>query len=443
MRKTQDRLDDFPRQITMGSKKLRKSREKGGAGCAHITTVGVGVVAVAAVLCMRLTSGREAHAMSEESFRGTLPAVLSPVRWAVGCTDGSEHCRAMAPNCGSPVELGKLVRAGCPRTCKTCLANGTDGGALHARRKVIMEELARASAMEGSEPKLRVLKVGRESAPVLVIDDLLPPSVVRLAALAAAESIHWQPMEAGHKDHWRGGWRGSPRDAQGLFNPPTLVDGFPGLGTLWTVGYEELVWARLQQLKLEETFVGFTEPLRFEWGTQPFMGMVCLSPQALHTGQAAPHVDRANRGKGEPQLAFLHYLTDWSSGGRAPGSDKAAAAAEAPPASGGTAPESGGTAFYAERHSGTANFLPAFCDSLGAIGSFYCRDSLIWRCLRGKASEEACAIVPRAQLERWMPSSSSHREYQASVPTCTLAIAFPARPSPPASCPVPCAQSLA
>ena len=53
-------------------------------------------------------------------------------------------------------------------------------------------QLARLDAEEGAEPRLRVLALGEEQVPALVIDDFLPPSVARMAGIAAAENNHWQ-----------------------------------------------------------------------------------------------------------------------------------------------------------------------------------------------------------------------------------------------------------
>ena len=307
-----------------------------------------------------------------------------------------------------------------------------------------------------------------------MIDDFLPPSVVRLARLKAVESRHWQPMAEGYKSSWAGlksfndhgsfqpvqkiesARTSDPLERRWLFTPSVATDGFPGeselrvgalgrslrgtsvlltllprvagIGTLLSHSYEELLWARLHQLSLDTSLGAvLTEQLRFDWVSQAFLGLVCLNPEKLHPGQRVPHVDRADVGGGEPQLAMLHYLTEWraapeASAARGPadgrngapggewGEERAHAHAEAGAATSRGATSrgaaSGGTAFYRERHSGASNFLPSSCAALtSGGGSFFCRGSLVHRCVKQEASEQECAALPEGLLSRWSQRS--------------------------------------
>merc|ERR1740117_1792351 len=97
--------------------------------------------------------------------------------------------------------------------------------------------------------------------------------------------------------------------------------------------YEALAWTQLQRLDLDNVFgAQLSRPLEYRWSSAPFVGNVCVDPDHLDASQRIPHVDQGTRGDAsvvlEPQLAVLHYLTDWSA---TPGDDQTA-----DPTSGGT-----------------------------------------------------------------------------------------------------------
>jgi hypothetical protein len=215
----------------------------------------------------RAAAAAEEAAASMDKLRKRLTARTNLVALEVGCYDADiEACPSVVDFCSEarisfPIDRsasGAVARALCPRTCGTCIANGTEGGGLHARLDGLLQTLAALDASEGSPPRVRKLTVGGE--PVLVVDDLLPPSVVRRAALKAAESAHWQPLTTPHKEDWdkpRG--EKAPKDERGLLRPSRRADGFPGIGSALSSRYEELLFARLHQLDLEGAARGWTQ----------------------------------------------------------------------------------------------------------------------------------------------------------------------------------------
>lgn len=168
------------------------------------------------------------------------------------------------------------------------------------------------------------------------------------------------------------------------------------------------------------------------WPTAPFFGLVCYSPEHLHPGQRGPHTDMS----AEPQLAMIHFLTEW---GTARGTAGAAEAA------GGDSAPSGGTSFYRERTTQTAHFGRDSCAALPG-GSHFCKGSLAYNCSRHRAPPTVCAGVPNSM-------SGEAAAYRASRPSYisagargsrsrrpALAVPLPCRlpPRPKGSNPLPC-----
>ena len=163
---------------------------------------------------------------------------------------------------------------------------------------------------------------------------------------------------------------------------------------------------RLRGLGLEDIFADVLEaPLQGLWPTAPFFGLVCYSPEYLHPGQRGPHTDMSS----EPQLAMIHFLTDWgatepggsSSGGNSgggipsddsgePSDDSSMPSVPAVPAA-----PSGGTSFYRERQTHSAHFGRDRCAALPG-GSHFCKGSLAYNCSRNRAPADACAGVPNS-----------------------------------------------
>ena len=164
------------------------------------------------------------------------------------------------------------------------------------------------------------------------------------------------------------------------------------------------------------------------WPTAPFFGLVCYSPEHLHPGQRGPHTDMS----AEPQLAMIHFLTDWGTAG----------AAEV---AGGDSAPSGGTSFYRERKTQTAHFGRDSCAALPG-GSHFCKGSLAYNCSRNRAPPHACAGVPNsmsgeaAAYRTSRPSyiSAGARGGRSRRPV--LAVPLPCRlpPRPKGSNPLPC-----
>ena len=118
------------------------------------------------------------------------------------------------------------------------------------------------------------------------------------------------------------------------------------------------------------------------WPTAPFFGLVCYSPEHLHPGQRGPHTDMS----AEPQLAMIHFLTEWGTVGAADeGGDSAPSRLD----------PSGGTSFYRERKTQTAHFGRDSCDALPG-GSHFCKSSLAYNCSRNRAPPHVCAGVPNS-----------------------------------------------
>lgn len=336
---------------------------------------------------------RHFHMPNDAEFWRLLPkdpGARESLAMTFSCSDGGEHCPKLAPWCDQASPNGDLVRRLCAKSCGLCLGNGTAKGGFDSRRESIMDALAQAEAEDsGKKPEVRVLYVGPEREPVLVVDNFLPASVVERTVLGAAQSPLWQPSAKSHKDQWDQGQRHKtmPRDENGLFYPKGQpVEGFPGVRAPLSNRYEEFVWARMQQLLLHEKSRDILKQAKIQWTSGVVgLGITCLSPRALDVGNTKPHVDTI-----DAHVAFLHYLskTDWSS-------DETE---EAP---------YGGTSFYKETRTGTANFLPKYCDKLSAGGgSMFCEGTLIPRCMNlrrdGKRLPKSCEIVPEAEMKMWV-----------------------------------------
>lgn len=314
------------------------------------------------------------------------PTDAERVRLQVQCADDpASDCAAAEPLCGD--ETAAAVRRACPLTCGTCMGtkDKSEQGRLHSVREKVVSALNRATAASGPTPSAKLSHLV-ERLPVLIVDDFLPESVMRRSVHQLRESGFWQAMAPKHKPMWASpDGVGAPRDARGLFHPPERADGFPGLGTVLPRVYEESAWARMHQLRLQEAFAPLLSvPLRMAWSSLPFAGLLCLSPDALHMAQQAPHVDQTGQMGGEPQLAILHYLSNWSASGEAATGD------------------SGGTSFYAERATGESNFVSARCDALvertSGKGSFFCKGSAVADCERGRRQAAECTGVPAASI---------------------------------------------
>lgn len=124
--------------------------------------------------------------------------------------------------------------------------------------------------------QMRVLHVGAEREPVLVIDDVLatPGALVDYAATQAA----FRPAAEFHSH-------------------------YPGLLAPAPLGYVERVVRALAPLVVR----AFGLPSGAAPGdAQCYLSLVTLAPEALSTGQRLPHVDTTD----PRQFAVLHYLCD-------------------------------------------------------------------------------------------------------------------------------------
>ena len=146
-----------------------------------------------------------------------------------------------------------------------------------------------------------------------------------------------------------------------------------------------MVWAALQDLDLGELRDRDSVSLRYSWPLAPFYGLVCQSPQTLHAGQKAPHLDDF------ADLAALHYLTHWQ------------------PASG-AVEGAGGTAFYAQRATGAARFGAKECTTLETAGvsSHLCQHSHAFNCTMGLGDQAGCKPEQRAFKQSYQTSSDEN-----------------------------------
>ena len=364
-------------------------------------------VAVLAYLGLQQRNTAPKMTAAEAAFRKSLGAGADSYKLFFSCEDGGKQCPSVEPLCDEVSSFGDLVRTNCAKTCGFCLGTGTAKGGFSKRRDSILQELARLDAVSGDpKPEVEVRYVGPEEQPILIVDNFLPVSVVKRAMLAGAKSPLWQPMAKQHLDQWdqRGRHATMPKDENGLFYPKGKpAEGFPGIRAPLTNRYEELMWARLEQLRGrapaadavgDETSQRVLQKTKNEWVSGVTgLGLTCLSPHALERGNTIPHVDTVNS-----EFAILHYMsqTNWSSD---PSGEV----------------EYGGTAFYKETRTGTANFMPQHCAQLKDIGgSTFCKDSLVFRCVNlkrqpgGKMPRE-CDAVPKAAIDMWdLPEKTNY-----------------------------------
>jgi len=291
-------------------------------------------------------------------------------------------------------EAATTARRLCPRTCGTCLSQGTTKGRLLQSEEQLRQQLEAAAGSDEAGPSVSVEFLGAQQTPVVVVDNFMPLSVLAKTVLVARESWLWQPPHPDLHRLWEPPHgRGAPRDERGLFAMPgRLKDTFPGMISPFHDEYQRLLWAQVRGLDLERRFAAvlseFDDALRLEF-EEHFYGLVCFSPKRLHPGQRAPHTDMS----GEPKLAMVHYLTDWRA---APG--------ELP---------SGGTSFYSERVTGTSHFGPRRCAELEPThgGSHFCKHSLAYNCSRNRAPPDVCRNVPNSMAE------AAARAYRAGRPS--------------------------
>eukprot|EP00965_Chrysotila_dentata_P203938 6182043-Pleurochrysis_carterae.AAC.1 len=235
------------------------------------------------------------------------------------------------------------------------------------------------------------------------------------AALEEARASKWQPFLPDHKRQWarRGG---PPRDSQGLWKADPPEDIFPGLRATLTARYEGAVSERLHSLPLEKAFADVLrgQPLRRRWSNHSFFGLVCTSPSSLSLAQQAPHVDfgdalHGERGASEVRLALVHYLSrDW----------QPARMVSSPP----NDEKSGGTAFYRERYSRSARFLPDDCEKIQLATShqsIFCPGSAEKLCARRALRSSHCpsvSIFRPKSTQSYQSEGDTHFDLLAVVP---------------------------
>eukprot|EP01047_Picozoa_sp_COSAG01_P034400 COSAG01_NODE_2582_length_7421_cov_4.252253_2_plen_388_part_00 len=289
------------------------------------------------------------------------------VQLASECINTKMHsCEPLQLWCMEATEAGATVRAFCPQTCGVC--DGPIGAAeLNVKRDTIEAVLDAWSVADGgTEPAVQIRQIPGSGATYLIVDNFLPKSVTDFTAQTAIESQSWSVKGStkyanfDRKNHAK-----EPAQRKALFKPEKMMGGFPGPHTATQHTYEAMAWAQLQRLGLPKVFETqlFKGSLKYNFVLPAFMGNVCFHPKRLHEAQRIPHVDQDRDGE-EPQLAILHYLTNWT-------------------ASNASAADSGGTAFYRERSTNTTTFTPAVCDKLRPKGgSIFCKDTKHYICVR-------------------------------------------------------------
>ena len=157
-------------QTTMASRKVKPRQRPGkhGAPPALYGAVAFLVVLVGLVAVHALQLKAASMPVVAEQLQ-TLTAMLenpwdphdriNTVGLEVGCFDAApDVCNQVATACATPE--GKIAREMCPRTCGTCIVNGTLR--LRARLDELLATLEYLDATEGSHPRVIVHTVGGE-----------------------------------------------------------------------------------------------------------------------------------------------------------------------------------------------------------------------------------------------------------------------------------------
>jgi hypothetical protein len=388
-------------------KKERKGASQPSVASPALYAGLVAVVGVLAYLALRSSISE-----AEADFRRSLSPGADDYNNFFACKDGAKKCPEVESRCDEVSSFGAVVRSSCAKTCGFCLGTGTAKGNFNGRRESILAELESLDAQErlhnGPKPEVQVRYVGPEKEPILVVDNFLPASVVNRAMMSAVQSPLWRPVAKQHLEQWdqQKMHKNMPQDQHGRFAPKGLpAESFPGVRSPLNNRYEELMWARLEQLRgrapmVEEfgdqTSRNVLQRTKNEWVSGVTgVGITCFSPHSLDIGNCKPHVDTINS-----EFAILHYMspTNWTSAG-----------------SGEAELEYGGTAFYKEKRTGTANFMPRHCDKLSAKGgSMYCKGSLFFNCVNQKRQQggkmaPACDSFSAAEIDMWgIPKNPSY-----------------------------------